>query len=60
MIRALVYKRRNWVECLPIVELVVNSDITEWTGVSPAYVVFGQRLWMLVDCLNDMHPVQTV
>ena len=55
---ALGYKNRNWVESLPMVELVVNSAIAELTGMSPAYVAFGQRMQMPVDCLNGMHPVQ--
>ena len=58
MICALTYKGRNWVECLPIVELVVNSAVAEWTGMSPAYVMFVQHLRMPVDCLDSMHPVQ--
>ena len=58
MIRALGYQGRNWVECLPMVELVVNSIISESTGMSPAYVTFGQRLRMPADCLDGMHPVQ--
>ena len=41
-----------------MVELVVNSAIAESTGMSPAYVTFGQHLRMPVDCLNGMHPVQ--
>ena len=57
MIRALTYEGRNWVECLPMVELVVNSAITESTGMSPAYVMFGQRLRMPADCLDGMHSV---
>ena len=57
MIRALVYEGRNWVECLPMVELVVNSAVAESTGMSPAYVTFGQRLRMPIDCLDGMHPV---
>ena len=60
MIRALAYEGRNWVECLPMVELVVNSAVAESTGMSPAYVMFGQRLRMPVDCLDGMHPVQAV
>ena len=58
MIRALAYEGRNWVECLPMVELVVNSAVVESTGMSPAYVMFGQCLRMPVDCLDGMHPVQ--
>ena len=58
MIRALVYEGRNWVECLPMVELVVNSAAAESTGKSPTYVMFGQCLRMPVDCLDGMHPVQ--
>ena len=58
MIRALTYEGRNWVECLPMVELVVNSAVAESTGISPAYITFGQRLRMPIDCLDGMHPVQ--
>ena len=58
MIRALAYEGMNWVECLPMVELVVNSTVTESTGMSPDYVTFGQHLRMPVDCLHGMHPVQ--
>ena len=58
MIRDLAYEGRNWVEFLPMVELVMNSAIAKSTGVSPAYVMFGQCLWMPVDCLDGMHPVQ--
>ena len=58
MILALAYKGRNCVECLPMVELVVNSAVTELTAMSPTYVTFGQRLRMPVDCLDSMHPVQ--
>ena len=57
MIRALAYKGRNWVECLPMVELVVNSAIVESTCMQLAYVMFGQCLRMTVDCLDGMHPV---
>ena len=53
-----MYEGRNWVECLPMVELVVNSVIVELTGMSLAYVMFSQRLMMPVDCLDGMHPVQ--
>ena len=58
MICALAYEGRNWVEYLPMAELVVNSAIAESTGMSPAYVIFSQRLQMPVDCLDGMHPVQ--
>ena len=60
MILALAYKGRNWVEYLPMVELVANSAVAESTGMSLAYVPFGQRLSMPVDCLNSMHPAQAV
>ena len=58
MIRALTYEGRNWVECLPMVKLVLNSAVAESTGMSPAYVMFGQRLRMPVDFFDGMHPVQ--
>ena len=58
MICALAYGGRNWVEHLPMVELVVNSTIAESTGMSLVYVTFSQCLWMPVDCLNGMHLVQ--
>ena len=57
MIRALAYKGKNWLECVPMVELVVNSAVAESTGMLPAYFTFGQRLWMPVDCLDSMHHV---
>ena len=57
MIRALAYEGRNWLECVPMVELVMNSAVAEATGMSPAYFMFGQRLRMPVDCLDGMHPV---
>ena len=41
-----------------MVELVVNSAIAESTGMSIAFVMFGQHLRMPVDCLDGMHPVQ--
>ena len=58
VIRALVYEDKTWLECDPILELVVNSAIAEATGMLPAYFTFGQRLGMPVDCLDSMHPVQ--
>ena len=57
MIRALAYDGKNWVECVLMAELVVNSAVAEATGMLPAYFKFGQRLWMPVDCLDCMHPV---
>ena len=57
MIRALAYEGKNWLECVPMVELVVNSAVAEVMGMSPAYFTFGQRLRMPVDCLDHMHPV---
>ena len=36
----------------------MNSAVAELTGMSPAYVMFGQHLKMPVDCLDGMHPVQ--
>ena len=49
---------RSWVECLPMVELVVNSAIAESTDMSAAFVTFGQHLQMPVDCLDGMRPAQ--
>ena len=57
MIHALAYEGKNWLECVPMVELVVNSAVAEATGMSPAYFTFGQCLRMPVDCLDGMHPV---
>ena len=31
MIRALAYKGKNWLECVPMVKLVVNSAVAEAT-----------------------------
>ena len=41
-----------------MVELVVNSAVAESNGMALAYVKFGQRLRLPVDCLDGMHPVQ--
>ena len=57
MIRALAYKGKNWLECVPMVELVMNSAVAEVTGMLPAYLTFSQCLQMPVDCLDGMHPV---
>ena len=57
MIRALAYESNNWLECVLMVELVINSAVAEATGMSPAYFTFGQHLHMPVDCLDGMHPV---
>ena len=57
VIRALAYEGKNWLECLQMVELVVNSAVAEVTGISPAYFMFGQHLKMPVNCLDGMHPV---
>ena len=57
MIRALAYEGKDWIECLPMVELVMNSAVAEATDMLPAYFTFGQRLWMPVDFLDGMHPV---
>ena len=44
VIRALSYKGKSWLECVPVVELVVNSAIVEATSMLPAYFIFGQPL----------------
>ena len=41
VICALVYEGKNWLECVPLVELVVNSAVVEATSMSPAYLMFG-------------------
>ena len=58
MICALAYEGSNWVECLPMLKLVVNSAVAELTGMLLAYVTLGQRLRMAIDSLDGMHPVQ--
>ena len=57
MIRALAYEGKNWFECVPMVELVMNNAVAEVADMLPAYFTFGQRLRMPVDCLDGMHPV---
>ena len=57
MINALAYEGKNWLECVPMVELVVNSAVAEATGMLPAYFMFRQHLRMPVDCLDGMHPL---
>ena len=43
LLRALVYEDYNWVECLTLVELALNSAVAEWNGMSPAHVTYGQK-----------------
>ena len=57
MIEALMYKNCNWFKSLPIVELNMNSAVAESTGKSPAFIMFGQRLQMPVNCLDGIHLV---
>ena len=57
VIHTLAYEGKNWLECVPMVELVVNSAVAEATGMLPACFTFGQRFQMPVDCLDVMHPV---
>ena len=57
VIRALAYERKNWLECVPMVELVVNSVVAQATGMLLTYFLFGQCLQMPVDCLDCMYAV---
>ena len=41
-----------------LVELALNNAVAESTGMSPAHVMYGQSLWMPIDHLDGMHPVQ--
>ena len=57
IICAIAYEGKNWLECVPMVELVIKSAVAEATGMLPAYFMFGQHLQMPVDCLDGMYPV---
>ena len=54
-----MYKGKNWVQALMLVELAVNSMVLDSTMLSPAHVTFSQPLGMPVDHLDGLHPVQT-
>ena len=56
--RDLAFEGYNWVECLMLVELVLNNTMAELTGMSPAHIMYGQSLRMPIDHLDGMHPVQ--
>ena len=58
LVRVLAYKGYNWVECLTLMELALNNAVAESTGMSPAHVMYGQILRMLIDHLDRMHLVQ--
>ena len=58
LVRALAYEGYNWVECLMLVELALNYTVAESSGMSPAHVMYGQSLQMLIDHLDGMHLVQ--
>ena len=48
MILALAYEGKNWFECVPMVDLVVNSAVVEATGMLPDYFRLGQHLCKFV------------
>ena len=58
LVRVLAYKVYSWVDCLTLIELALNNAMAELSGMSPAHVTYGQSLWMPIDFLDDMHPVQ--
>ena len=43
---ALAYEGKNWLECVLMVELVVNSAVADATGMSPTYFTFFPCLQM--------------
>ena len=53
-----MYEGKNWVQALILVELAVNSAVSDSTMLSPAHVTFGLPLPMPVDCLDGLHPVK--
>ena len=55
-----MYKGKNWVQALTLVELAVNSSVLDLTMLTLAYVMFGEPLCMFVDHLEGLHPVQAV
>ena len=56
-----MYKGKNWVQALILVELAVNSAVLNSTILSVAHVTFGQPLHMPVDeCDHLWMTVMTV
>ena len=41
VIRTLACKEKNWLECVPMVEFVMNSAVAEMNGMFLAYFAFG-------------------
>ena len=41
VIQALAYEGKNWVSCLTLVKLAINSAVAELTGMSPTHVTYG-------------------
>ena len=47
-----------WFDLLGIVELTINSAVSDSTGLSPAHIVYGAPLRLPVDQLDGFHPVE--
>lgn len=46
-IRAFIYETNildKWVDCLPMVQRIINASVHESTGVSPAKIIFGNSI----------------
>ena len=48
----------NWLQALPMAELAINSAVSDSTGMSPAFVVYGRSVRLPVDLLDGVQPVQ--
>ena len=58
LVKALVYKEYNWVDCLMLKKLVLNNAVAKSNSISPAHMLYGQSLQMPINHLDGMHPVQ--
>ena len=44
-----------WLDALAMTELAINNAVQDSTGMSPAKVVFGQRVVLPIDCLDGLN-----
>ena len=53
-----MYEGKNWVQAFMLVEIAVNSVVSDLTMLSPVHVTFDYPLRMPLDHLDGLHPVQ--
>ena len=51
-------KQGKQVEFIPFVEFAINASIQDSSGQSPQKLGFGQVLWVSIDLVEGLHPIE--